>query len=376
MGITRVANVTGLDSIGIPVVMVCRPNSRSLAVSQGKGLDLPAARASGVMEAVEVYHGEHVTLPLRFASYEQLRFTHPIVDLAGLPRMADSLFHAYRTLLWIEGHDLLGDQPCWVPYETVSTDYTMPLPPGSGCFGATGNGLASGNHLLEAVSHAVCEVIERDATTLWSLQDEAGQRQTRIDLATVDDADCRDVLGRYEEAGVEVAVWETTTDVCVPAFLCQVADRFPDPLRALYPAAGTGCHPVRAVALLRALTEAAQSRLTLVAGARDDCTRDEYERLRSPDAMREYRAMVDAGGPRRHFARVPTFESDTAEEDVAWLLQRLAAVGIQEAVVVDLTKREFGIPVVRVVVPGLEGPEDRLPGYVLGRRARRLVGLA
>jgi ribosomal protein S12 methylthiotransferase accessory factor YcaO len=27
MGITRVANVTGLDSVGIPVVMVCRPNS-------------------------------------------------------------------------------------------------------------------------------------------------------------------------------------------------------------------------------------------------------------------------------------------------------------------------------------------------------------
>src|SRR5207249_8186019 len=47
MGITRVANVTGLDSVGIPVVMVCRPNSRSVAVSQGKGIDLASARASG-----------------------------------------------------------------------------------------------------------------------------------------------------------------------------------------------------------------------------------------------------------------------------------------------------------------------------------------
>src|SRR5436189_5083131 len=91
MGITRVANVTGLDSIGVPVVMVCRPNSRSVAVSQGKGIDLAAARASGVMESVEVYHGEHITLPLRFASHAQLRYTHPIADLAGLPRTADSL---------------------------------------------------------------------------------------------------------------------------------------------------------------------------------------------------------------------------------------------------------------------------------------------
>ena len=53
MGITRIANVTGLDTIGIPVVMVTRPNSRSVAVSQGKGLSLTAAKASGVMEAIE-----------------------------------------------------------------------------------------------------------------------------------------------------------------------------------------------------------------------------------------------------------------------------------------------------------------------------------
>src|SRR5437016_14433724 len=76
MGITRIANVTGLDSIGIPVVMVCRPNSRSLAVSQGKGLDLAAAKASGLMESIETYHAETITSPLRLCSYEELRYAH------------------------------------------------------------------------------------------------------------------------------------------------------------------------------------------------------------------------------------------------------------------------------------------------------------
>jgi ribosomal protein S12 methylthiotransferase accessory factor len=376
MGITRIANVTGLDSIGIPVVMVCRPNSRSLAVSQGKGIDLATARASGVMESVEVYHGEQITLPLRFASYAQLRYTHPIVDLDGLPRTAHSLFHPHLTLLWIEGHDLLENGPRWLPYEVVSTNYTVPPPPGSGCFGATSNGLAAGNHLLEAVSHGVCEVIERDATTLWSLLDEDARRRTRVDLATVDDPDCRQVLDRYAEAGVEATVWETTTDVGVPTFLCQIGDRSPTPLRALCLAAGTGCHPTREVALLRALTEAAQSRLTFISGTRDDCTRDEYECLRSPDTVREYRAMVDMDGPRRRFGASPTFASDTFDEDLAWLLDRLAAVGIEQVVAVDLTKPEFRVPVVRVVIPGLEGPEHRLPGYVAGRRARRLLARA
>ncbi|XXZ33194.1 YcaO-like family protein [Sorangium sp. So ce321] len=78
MGITRIANVTGLDNIGIPVVMVCRPNSRSLSVSQGKGLDLQTAQASGLMESVESYHAERIDLPLKMASYEELRYTHRV----------------------------------------------------------------------------------------------------------------------------------------------------------------------------------------------------------------------------------------------------------------------------------------------------------
>ena len=68
MGITRLADVTGLDYIGIPVIMACRPNSRALSVAQGKGLDLDAARTSGFMEAAETFHGEHIDLPVPVAA--------------------------------------------------------------------------------------------------------------------------------------------------------------------------------------------------------------------------------------------------------------------------------------------------------------------
>ena len=112
MGITRVANVTGLDSVGIPVVMVCRPNSRSVAVSQGKGIDLASARASGLMEAVELYHAETITLPLRLATYEELRYQHNVVEVDDLPRGFESRFHPFLRLLWC-GESLL------VPYEPV-----------------------------------------------------------------------------------------------------------------------------------------------------------------------------------------------------------------------------------------------------------------
>jgi ribosomal protein S12 methylthiotransferase accessory factor len=371
MGITRVGNVTGLDRIGIPVVMVCRPNSRSLAVSQGKGLDLALAKASGLMESVETYHAERITLPVKLASYEELRYTHPVVDVSALPSIVGSLFHPTLRILWIEGHDLLQNEAAWIPYELVHTNYTEPLPTGSGCFTLTTTGLASGNHPLEAVSHAICEVVERDATTLWHVLDKKTQQRARIDLDTVDEESCRGTLDKFERADVAVAVWEITTDVGIPSFLAAIMDRTEDRLRLLYPSVGTGCHPVRHIALLRALTEAAQSRLTYIAGSRDDAIRSRYERSRDPDALRQYRAELLTAAPMRSIQEAPTWRADTFEEDIAWELDRLRSVGVKQVILVDLTMAEFGLPVVRVVIPGLEG-SDHVPGYALGARAHAL----
>ena len=45
-GITRIANITGLDRVGLPVALAIRPNAWSLSASSGKGLDWPSAAAS------------------------------------------------------------------------------------------------------------------------------------------------------------------------------------------------------------------------------------------------------------------------------------------------------------------------------------------
>lgn len=364
MGITRIANVTGLDTLGLPVVMVSRPNSRSLAVSQGKGLTVAAAKASGLMESVEGYHAERITLPLKLASYEELRYTHNLVDVSRLARPKSGVFHPNLSLLWIEGHDLLQDRRVWVPYEMVHLNYTLPLPPGTGCFVASSNGLASGNHLLEAISHGICEVVERDATALWRLRSEAAQQKTQIDLDTVDDPDCCAVLGRYERARARVAVWETTSDIGIPAFFCLLMEHTVNPLRPLPSARGYGCHPTRAIALLRALTEAAQCRLTFISGSRDDLSRNDYEHSLDAEILQRERASMETL-PVRDFSMVPSFEGATFNDDVTWELRRLRAAGIDSVVVVNLTKAELGVPVVRVVIPGLEprvGVTDHIPG--------------
>lgn len=365
MGITRVANVTGLDRIGIPVVMVCRPNSRSIAVSQGKGLDLAAARASGLMESIETWHAERIERPLKLASQADLQEHHALVDVRGLAAVTDGRFDKNLRILWIEGHDLVSQSPRWLPYETAHTDFTLPYPSGSGCFAASTNGLASGNHLLEAASHAICEIVERDATSLWNHQHPALKHATRLDLDSVDDADCRSVTLRLQQVGFEVAAWDITSDTGIPSFYCLILDRRHE---AAHSGGGAGTHPSRGVALLRALTEAVQVRTTYIAGSRDDLHPDEFTPPEIDRKLRRARALIAGRGLRRDFTRIPTHRSDSFAADVAWLLERLRAVGIEQVVAVDLTRPALAIPVVRVVIPGLEGADDH-PRYLPGPRA-------
>ncbi|HWO21314.1 MAG TPA: YcaO-like family protein [Kofleriaceae bacterium] len=367
-GITRVADVTGLDSIGIPVVMVCRPNARSVSVAQGKGLDLDAARASGIMESLEQWHAEHIVQPLRFTTAAELAATHRLADVAGLPRLSIGSFHPQRKLLWIEGEELVDGGARWLPLEVVHTDYTLPLPPGSGCFLTTSTGLASGNDRTEAVLHGLYEVIERDAVALWRAAGPARAQATRVDLATVDDADCRDLLARFDRAGIAVGVWDVSSEIGLPVFVARIVDRDRDPGRAAYVSAGQGCHRARAIALARALTEAAQGRLTVISGAREDIAPAFYEQ-RAPQQAALLAELDRPGAATRSFAAAPDGQSERFDEDLAAVLAALRAAGLGQAVAVDLTRPELGLPVVRVVVPGLESMWEA-PGYAPGPRAQ------
>lgn len=365
MGITRIANITGLDRVGIPTVLVCRPNSRSIAVAQGKGVDLPAAKVSGVMEAIEVFHAETILLPVRYASHADLLREHRVAAIDGVPQDRLGELPADTRILWIEGRDLADGCASWLPLEVVSTDYTLPQPPGSGYFKATTNGLASGNTLEEACLHAVCELIERDAAALWHLGGAEARGRTRLDLGTVDDPTALELLERFARARVQIGVWETTADVGVASFVALAASLCDD----ADPEIGAGCHPARGVALCRALTEAAQARVGFISGARDDLLPDLYAPAARRRRAERARAWLADPVSARRFGDAPELASDTPAADLDRVLGRLTAVGFDEAVVVDLTKPAFGLPVVRAVVPGLEGPFDKDAGWQPSRRA-------
>ncbi|MCA1994935.1 MAG: hypothetical protein LDL41_23230, partial [Coleofasciculus sp. S288] len=81
VGLTRIANITGLDRIGIPVTISIRPNSDSVVTSSGKGITLEAAMVSAAMESIELYCAETIILPEINLSYTQVAEKYSVISL-------------------------------------------------------------------------------------------------------------------------------------------------------------------------------------------------------------------------------------------------------------------------------------------------------
>ncbi|ETX12959.1 hypothetical protein OCH239_15180 [Roseivivax halodurans JCM 10272] len=362
MGITRIGNVTGLDRIGFPVCVAVRPNARALSTSQGKGRSLAAARVSALMEAIETWHGERPEGEIRIASHAELSREGPVPPLRDFPVRADAHLSERHPIPWIRGWDLMAEAPAWLPLETVSTNFVE----GGNrpAFLRSTNGLASGNHMLEAVVHALCEVIERDALTMSGLSG----TPVPVDPHSVPDPELRQLLDELAEKAVAVFLTDLTCDTGVPTFSCELIDDPESPAwRALPQVDGHGTHLDYRVALSRAVTEAIQARATVISGSRDDLFPQDY---RDAVSIEDQLARVE----NRSAAPLATVRSDATasfEGDLALLLDRLRAVGVRHVLACDLRRSEIGIPVVKVVVPGLE--PVRTPFYQPGPRARAVL---
>jgi ribosomal protein S12 methylthiotransferase accessory factor len=175
---------------------------------------------------------------------------------------------------------------------------------------------------------------------------ESARRARELDGASVESTSGRWLLGRFAAARIDVRLWDMTSDVGIPAYHCIVDD--PIALGGVNPIYGAGCHLSKDVALSRALTEAAQSRLTFIAGSRDDLHPTLYDRTPPAPPPSLARGARSDFGKRRSPPAGETFD-----EDLRTALGLLADAGLERVVVVEHTRPEVEIPVVTVVVPGM-----------------------
>lgn len=369
--ITRVLDATPLDSIALPVWAAVTPLAKDLTVHAGKGATSLAARLSAIMEAIERTCAE--ALPperLRAASYVELAREGPVLDPAKLSLPFDTAYAPDRVFRWTLGYDLVQDQPVWVPMDAVIS----PAEDGI-CRGVETNGLAAGNTLTEALLHALYELVERDAISLeqfCELHADVGELVSApprmVSVAELPE-NSRAWAERLHASGLQVLVQDLTNELEIPVFGAFIVDRdFAGNEGRVTMFAGHGCDLDTRRAVLRALTEATQAHSIVSMGARDT-----FEGTRPlPNRAPRLRRRLDVLHPRNLVPfRTPEEGSGDLWQDAQRVVARLAASGASRIIVVDLTRADLGVPVVRVIVPGLEHPygsTTRRPGPRLLRR--------
>jgi ribosomal protein S12 methylthiotransferase accessory factor len=339
-GITRIADVTRLDEIGVPVFQAIRPNAFTLSVSQGKGLTSMLARVSAAMEGIELDAAERFPLDSYAATARELG---PLgYRLRDLPVAKRSLISDELVIQWVPGRSLGSHGHAWVPLDLVRLDFRVSAEWNPPAFFPSGGGLASGNCYEEAALHALYELVERDATA-W-LDDVPPPSRDWLDPDSVTDDDCRGLLDRFDRAGIEVEIYDATTELGVPCYRADIWSR-----SVPVPFSGSGSHLSPAIALCRALTEAAQSRLTAISGVRDDIDDESYAVLSDVDFVAPV-AMVP--GRLVSFRAEDPSTSDLGR-DLEYLTERVAAFTGVEPIGVEVATPGHVVSVVRVIAPGL-----------------------
>ena len=272
LGITRLARQTGLDRIGIPCFSAVRPTALTLSVSQGKGADDASAMASALMEAAEFAIAENPQCFTRRATLADLEAEGAAVFNPRRLLPQGKRLPPDKPIGWVEGTSWPSGDAIWLPFDALTIGIeAADLPEVS----RSTNGLASGNTDDEALFHAICELIERDATALWSLLDDAGKQRTEFSLKGSGDPVLDTMADDIAASGLTLRLFDQTTDLGVPCVMAVISEPA-GAGRRFDRAAGYGCHPVGAGAISRAITEAAQTRITNIAGARDDFLPEEY----------------------------------------------------------------------------------------------------
>jgi ribosomal protein S12 methylthiotransferase accessory factor len=356
--------------------------------NSGKGKTDQQARVSGLCEALERYSGifqgderrqtaryrelgEAAIQPaacLLFSAAQYRQRQDWNTTNSGYNFVPDP-FDEEQAIEWTPVWSLSHHGVKYVP--TAFCYYNYPLPPGHRFCRGDSNGNAAGNTLEEAILQGFMELVERDGVALWWYN---RVPRPAVDLASFDEAYFQAYTAYYAQRGREVWGLDLTSDLTIPVF--AAVSRRTDPAgEALV--FGFGAHLDPLIGILRALTEMTQSLGYFDAWETPDASPDMEADLR--EAMQWWREATLAQHPYlapapqvpvRTARQYPRQWSEELRQDVETCVALAAQQGL-ETLVLEETRPDIGLPVVKVIVPGLRHFWRRLaPGQLYTVPAR------
>jgi ribosomal protein S12 methylthiotransferase accessory factor len=419
IGVTRICDITYLDRLYIPNYCSVLPGTEdSIWVYSGKGPTRIHARVSALMESIERYCSLSSNWTKDFISgnYSDLSKIYKVLHPDEVVEPVEDFYNNKTSIMdFVIGFDLLSREQILVPAQLAFSRH-FSNPPAVNIFPYSHtNGLASGNVLEEAICHALCEIIERDAVSIAELSassipysvlqkitnsiktiERIGSELDAISgLDFVDDPTIfqdvdisefsnkfprlRHLVEKFDAAGLSLLIKDITQkDIGIPTFVASSVEWISNNYG--YFAYGYGTHLDSRIALIRAITELSQTRAVNIQGARDDCRKISYK---EDDEIykRKWQFMPATSSRLRPgnkstvpFSEIESYIMDDILEEIKFILNRLKQSGIKKVIVVDLTDPKLKIPVVRVIVPGLEtfevGRLFRSTELTIGKRAK------
>jgi ribosomal protein S12 methylthiotransferase accessory factor len=398
IGLTRISDITYMDKLYIPNYSTVLPGTEDyIWVYSGKGHTKAHAKASAIMESIERYS----SLPSVFTkkmirgSYKDLtqkfNVLHP-------DQVIEPLSYDYRMEMimdYVEGFDFINEEKILVPSSLALFRYTPTYPAINPFTFHHTNGLASGNVFEEAVCHSLCEIIERDAISLAQLRSSAipfhilynlsnnlrlngydvkliskdnfkdyNDIFPDVDISNIDFEPINNLVKRFKKYDIQLIVKNVTSDIGIPTFNVSCVEWISHNYG--YLAEGHGTHPDKRLALLRAITEVSQTRAANIQGARDDLRKIQYGQTNSDD---KFSWQFIPSKETIDFTIINSWNNNDILDDINLILSKLKNVGLNKAIIVDLTNDKLRIPVVRAIVPGLE--TFKFTKSMMGWRARR-----
>lgn len=342
IGVTDVIDITPLDRLGIPVYSALRPSAAkgSVKVHAGKGKEPLYAEISAMMEALERFCGEYRGDNMEFSSWENLglhRALDPRELILSRPLEIGEQIH------WTQSWDIMNNEMIYVPSNAVFHPYD-PLGLTNSLFRSDTNGLASGNVMEEAILHAIFEVVERDALSLAERNRSMGTRITIEEEGT-----SRQLIDHFEDHGIEIHLWLLDGKTRLPTVAAAADDiETKDPAMLVI---GSGTHASPEIAVIRALTEVAQSRASYLQGGRKDPFRERVIKQAGYDRLKRINKMWFADADTTGMEEIPDLSTDYIDEDIEISLKEISEHA-DRVCVCDLSRTP--VPVVRVIIPGFE----------------------
>ncbi len=321
--------------------------------SFGKGSTAEQGEASALMESIERYSGifqgdeirttrsfgdfapGEAILPNDIQLFSDTQFKHRFLQQPDDSHPVPEPFDAAAKTEWSPVSSLRDKRFKYLPTGLLYFFY--------GGFHTDSNGCAAGNTRDEAIVQGFLELIERDAYAIWWYN---RVQRAEVDLAQFDDFYVRDLQSQFAEAGRKLWVLDITSDLGIPTYVAMMHWMQNGHENIEF---GSGAHFDRRIALLRSLTELTQfMSVGMMDGASGE--KPSLDGV-TPLRLEDYPFLIPSERP--IVPPAPSLELHNNTRDQVIACVEIAARAGYDFLVLDQTRPDVEVPVVRVLVPGL-----------------------